>query len=331
MALAHTGALAGGAEAYAALFKHYGVSQVKSLDEMMDAIELFSHTKAASGKKLSVLMESGGERSLVADLSADLDIEFARLSSQTESRLLDVLDEGVQPENPLDAFGTGHDVVGVYRECLKAMDADSDTGVVVLAVDLARDSYLSPAYVEALLQAKDSLHKPLVAMVNLTAGANEELMSTLRSNAVPVLMGTRNALKAIAHWAKFGTGDSLETETPRASGRPSPEILTKLQNQLEKTRDALDEHDSKCLLNAYGLTTTNEIIVDSLKGAVLLDGVRGKKPVSRKALIDAIMRFSTFIADFSDQLSEVDVNPLLVTTDAAVILDTLVIPRRSVT
>ena len=444
MALAHTGALAGGAETYAALFKRYGVCQVHSLDEMMDTVELFSRTRADRGNKLAILMESGGERSLVADLSEDLDLEYASLSADTRSRLAEVLDEGVTPENPLDAFGTGHDVVGVYRECLKAMDANPDTGVVVLAVDLARDSYLSPAYVDAVLQARDELEKPLVGMVNLSAGANQELMTTLRANGVPVLMGTRSALKAIEHWTGFATGNQSPVEKPAGLGRPPPGRLSTLRKELASAAGALDEHESKSLLSHYGLSVTKGLVVEtvedaqaaaeqigfpvalktaapevlhksdvggifldltetsavidayqdltqrcgprvlvqqmagagvemilgmksdpqfgpvllvgmggvfvevyrdvatalapvshdeaerlmvSLKGAPLLEGVRGKTPVSREALIDAIIRFSTFVDDFSAVLSEVDINPLLVTVDAAIVLDALVIPR----
>ena len=38
---AHSGALAGEDATYDALFKYYGVQRVRSLDEMMDTLELF--------------------------------------------------------------------------------------------------------------------------------------------------------------------------------------------------------------------------------------------------------------------------------------------------
>ncbi len=49
----------------------------------------------------------------------------------------------------------GADVVGTYAGCLRALHDDPDTDLLLLAVDLARDSYLSPDYVEAALAVKD--------------------------------------------------------------------------------------------------------------------------------------------------------------------------------
>lgn len=445
MTLAHTGALAGQADTYSALFARYGVCQVHTLDEMMDTVELFSHGRAHMGRHLAVLMESGGERSLVADLSDKLDLDFATLNEDTNTRLKSVLDEGVAPDNPLDAFGTGHDVVKVYRECLKVLDCDPDTGVLVLAVDLARDSYLSPAYVEAVLQAKPNLNHPLIAMVNLSAGANQSLMSELRSNAIPVLMGTGSALKAISHWTRFGTGHHDPSREISLPQRPEQSVRKALRRRLACAPAPLDEHESKRLLTSYGLTCTEEMIVenevqvreaatklgfplvvktaapgilhksdvrgiflnlddpdalirayndlahrfgaralvgrmaqpgvemilgmradpqfgpvmlvgmggifvevyrdvatalapvdaneamhliDSLKGSVLLDGKRGHPRVSRKHLIDAVLKFSSFVSDLGDAISEIDINPLRVTATEAIVLDALIVPKK---
>lgn len=258
MTQAHTGALAGGAQAYAALFEKYGVSQVHSLDEMMDTVELLSRVQAVPKRSLAVLMESGGERSLVADHAAELDLQFARFGEQTHLALQNALDAGVEPDNPLDAFGTGHRVTEVYQECLCAMDTDADTGLLLLAVDLARDSYLSPQYVEAALAVRDSLHKPLVAMVNLSAGAHPGLMQTLRKHGVPVLMGTATGLMAIRHLFEHDNFSKRVETRPAYRGRPSTTLVEEIRAQLCAATAAFDEHQSKTLLGHYGLEVTSE-------------------------------------------------------------------------
>ena len=63
-------------------------------------------------------------------------------------------------------------------------------------------------------------------------------------------------------------------------------------------------------------------------GSVLLDGTRGQAPVSREKLTDAVLKFSGFVDDFAETLAEVDVNPLLVTRDDAIVVDALVIPKK---
>ena len=265
MAQAHTGALAGNAETYEALFDHYGVVHVRTLDEMMDTIELFSRVQHTDGNRIAALMESGGERSLVVDLAQDLNIAFSNFSEQTHSKLEDILEEGVTPANPLDAFGSGHDIERVYSQCLEVMSTDPDTDLVLLAVDLVRDSYLSPMYVNAALTAQPNIDKPLVAMVNLTAGANIELMATLRANNIPVLMGTHSALRALSHLHDFRARtdpDNALRAHAETSSHPSA-LETLAQHQAPLT-----EHDSKLLLCAFGVPVTDETVVANETEAV---------------------------------------------------------------
>jgi len=266
MAQAHTGALAGDAETYEALFRHYGVAQVHSLDEMMDTLELMSQVRRVNGNRVAALMESGGERSLVADLSQDLNIDFAEFDERTTTRLRSIVDDGVQPDNPLDAFGSGHDVERVYTECLEAMDQNPSTSLLLLAVDLVRDSYLSPLYVEAALAALPRLTKPLAAMVNLTAGANTELMAQLRSHGVPVLMGTDTALRAISHLNDFSaiSGDTGSAAPLGGNNAQLPQVRTTIAN----ADAALSEHDSKLVLSTFGLCVTDEVVVGTADAAV---------------------------------------------------------------
>jgi hypothetical protein len=53
-------------------------------------------------------------------------------------------------------------------------------------------------------------------------------------------------------------------------------------------------------------------MLDELRGASLLTGVRGMVARDREALIDAIVRLSWFAHDFSNDIAELDINPLMV-------------------
>ncbi|HZP30062.1 MAG TPA: acetate--CoA ligase family protein [Acidimicrobiia bacterium] len=62
-----------------------------------------------------------------------------------------------------------------------------------------------------------------------------------------------------------------------------------------------------------------------LKGFKLLEGVRGAKPADLEALVDVVMNVQRLALDLSDDVAELDVNPLVVKPRGAVALDALVV------
>ena len=53
-------------------------------------------------------------------------------------------------------------------------------------------------------------------------------------------------------------------------------------------------------------------LLGDLKGAALLDGVRGAPPADRAALAELIANLSRFVADHADLIEEIDLNPVIV-------------------
>src|SRR5688572_10870400 len=67
-----------------------------------------------------------------------------------------------------------------------------------------------------------------------------------------------------------------------------------------------------------------EEMLDELKGAALLRGARGHKPVSREAIVDALLRIGGeggLLLRHEQDISEADINPLVVSEDGAVAVD----------
>ncbi|GGN87990.1 CoA-binding protein [Streptomyces albiflavescens] len=65
-------------------------------------------------------------------------------------------------------------------------------------------------------------------------------------------------------------------------------------------------------------------MLDSIRSAQILRGVRGARPVDRRAIADQILRVSELVADFPE-IAEVDLNPVIVTAEGAVAADIRVI------
>ena len=65
-------------------------------------------------------------------------------------------------------------------------------------------------------------------------------------------------------------------------------------------------------------------MLDELKGAALLDGARGTKPVSRAAIVDALLKIGGeggLLMTHATDIAEADVNPLIVSETGAVAVD----------
>ncbi len=67
--------------------------------------------------------------------------------------------------------------------------------------------------------------------------------------------------------------------------------------------------------------------MESLKGHQILQGVRNKKPVDQEAIIDVLLKVSQLMEDYSEQILEIDINPLIVYEDGIVAADALIITK----
>ena len=67
-----------------------------------------------------------------------------------------------------------------------------------------------------------------------------------------------------------------------------------------------------------------EEMVDELKGAALFRGVRGRRPVSRDAVVDVLLKVGGekgLMMTHGDDIAEADINPIIVSEHAAVAVD----------
>jgi acyl-CoA synthetase (NDP forming) len=68
-----------------------------------------------------------------------------------------------------------------------------------------------------------------------------------------------------------------------------------------------------------------ERMLRELRGFPLLEGARGARPSDRGALVDVIMKVQRMALELSDDVRELDINPLIVRPRGAVALDALVV------
>ncbi len=270
LAQAHTGALAGEDGAYDALFERYGVRRTRSIDEMMDTLELFATGMRTRTNYVSAILDSGGQRALMVDLAEAEGVEFAPITDETVASLAGILDPGLDPVNPLDAWGTGNNAEEIYVTSLLALDGDPSTGLTLFAVDLCPLDDEESFWTKVVGPVKDQLRNPLAFLGHQSAAASEYQMSILRRWGIPCLMGTETGLRAARHILEYSAyqRERNASEAQQPLEVPRPENQSALREQIQGASEPLGEYASKQILEAYGLTATREIQVDTLDDAL---------------------------------------------------------------
>ncbi len=441
LALSHSGAIAGNDAAYQTLFERYGVLQVKSLDELAASALLLSDRRRPSSGGLAAILDSGGERELLIDLADDLGVPFSQISEDTTTVLESQLDHGLEPINPLDAWGTGNEYQAVFEHCWQALMDDEDTAIGVFVADLTSGFYLHESFARICQRVHRRTKKPIAMLTNHIGTDSQDLARRMTDAGIPVLDGTVAGLLAVKNALAYRDFVIRPRIAPPTS--PDPAVTARWRERLAQPV-ALTEREGLDLLSDYGvpvvthreandvegavaageavgypvvlktavpgimhksdvggvalnLADAEEVraaysdlcdrlgpgvlvepmslpqvemalgvvsdpqfgsmvlvagggvfievlgdrqlglvpidapiarrMVDKLKIAPILDGVRGRSPVDKASVVEALVGLSDLATDLGDLIAELDVNPLAVSAEGCVALDALVIPH----
>jgi len=268
MVTAHSGALAGDDAAWEALFDAHGVIRVRDLDEMTDTLELFSvprrpGTRTHGGGGIATVHDSGAERALVADIAEELSVPFAPISKETESRIAEWLDPGLEPGNPLDLWGTGSSTADRFGGALLALADDPEVDAVALCVDMVFEFDDDDSYELALYDTFEQTTKPVALLSNVHSAIDPAGSDRLREAGVPVLEGTRTGLLALRHL--------LEWRDYAARPRISPHAIDPARQKQWVDRLAsgpLTGAESLLLVSDYDIGVTQSMTASDRAGAV---------------------------------------------------------------
>ena len=252
MVTAHSGALAGEHGAFEALFDAYGVLEAHTLEEMADAMELFSTPRRAGvGTGIATLHDSGGERALLVDVAHDLGVPLAQIDDATRTRIQAALDPGLEAANPLDAWGTGIDQDPIFVECLRALHDDPDTAAVAFAVDLTRQGQpYEDGYLQVALDVFASTTKPFCVLSNLASAVAIEEAALLRDAGIPVLEGTASGLTALGMLLRHR--DASAAPASQTPAPVAPEVRDRWRARLAEG-GAFSELEGLRMLADYGV------------------------------------------------------------------------------
>lgn len=209
-AVAHTGSLTGSTHLADALFRECGVIRVDDLDEAGATAAVLAAPRRPAGRGLGVTASSGGECGLVADLAAEAGLTLPDLPPAEREVVAPLLPPFARPANPLDITAVGWGSRKVSRETVLALA--STPGVDVVASVGQASAYVGSLaeygwwpMVEGLGDAARESPVPVVVVSTVT-DVQQELIDALAAQGIPLLAGTRAALRAIAsagRWAEW--------------------------------------------------------------------------------------------------------------------------------
>jgi acetate---CoA ligase (ADP-forming) len=207
-ALAHTGAVAGSMEEFDALAASAGILRVRTLDDIVEAVEYFTHVPLPAGANLGGITFSGALRGLLLDAAAANGLTFPALAPATRKRLEAVLGVGTFIGNPLDSGFAGLGSKDVYIECVSALLDDPAIDILLLQEELPRGpgSERKEANLHAVNALAPRSKKPIVHVTMISHGVNDYARS-LRAQLPNIgfmqeFDKTLRAVRAIATYAQ---------------------------------------------------------------------------------------------------------------------------------
>lgn len=245
IAASHTASLAGRRRAYEALFARCGVAMVNTPAELVETLKLLNQGGALTGNKLVSLSCSGGEASLVADLSEKTSLRFDPFSAEHHQRINSTLTELVTVGNPFDyhTFMWG-DRTATANTFTQVMNGPQDATLLILDTpprpDQQSDSWAVAA--QSLGDAARTTNRRGVVVATLPECVTPGVRAAANETKLVVLQGLQESLTALdaAAWL----GGHLPGELPAPVSMPNK---TKLIN----------ESDAKKLLRQNGVSVPN--------------------------------------------------------------------------
>lgn len=194
--------------------------------------------------------DSGGECELLIDLANDIGVPIAQIGQDTKRLLRRHLEPGLEAVNPLDAWGTGHNAVDIFQQCLSALIDDPDAALGAIVSDMRDGHYHHRNLARVARAVAAKTDKPLVFINDYSLVNHRSLSLELTEAGVPVLDGLREALLAIKHL--FGYREFLaRAHRPLPVGREKSR-RSKWRRRLDKVQQ-LDEVQALALLSDYGI------------------------------------------------------------------------------
>ncbi|MCC6887585.1 MAG: acetate--CoA ligase family protein [Hyphomicrobiales bacterium] len=270
-ALAHTGSLAGSAQAFDAVAGSAGIIRFDSFEDALEAVEYLARLPLPRGRNIAVMTNSGALRSLATEAAERTGAVLATLSAPTQHALCGILEQS-EATNPLDTKRTIP--TRQYVACLETLVDAEEVDVALVAEELPLDDSVERRVsnlraVGPIARRASERGKQVVVFTPLPINPTV-YGRTVRAELpqVPFLRQTERTLRVIDALAQAATrpihsGPFATAPADNATARRWRSKAEKLDRPT-----ALNEVESKALLRDFGIPLPPELVVRTLEEAV---------------------------------------------------------------
>jgi acyl-CoA synthetase (NDP forming) len=217
-AASHSGALAGAAEAYAAVLRQDGAIQVDELTALLETAWVMGRAPRPSGRRVGLVSTSGGAASAATDLLVASGLELARLTETTIAALRRALPEFAHAANPLDLTAEGTFAQSVPHICIAQVAADPGVDIVcVVLTSIAGDDAVRIA--RQIARAAAATAKPVLVTWLIAPELAAEGMRLLVDAGIRVFDEPARMMRAVGHLA------AQRTTTPARPRTAEPRLV----------------------------------------------------------------------------------------------------------
>jgi len=278
-ASSHTGSLAGSDAVNDVIFKKLNLYRPKDLDEMFDALSVFSTCSPMKKDGIAIITNAGGLGVMSADATFEAPyIEAAKLSPETIEGIKKAVPTIAGLTNPIDVRGDAK--AEYFRGAIEAVIKDPSVGGLVI-MGSPLDTADLESIAQIIVEMRDDI--PIPTTCCFAGGAKcERANKILRDGKIPCFPTPDRAVRALSILRGY-TLRKEEVHTPMnaPSVKGGRDVALKVISKAKgEGRKALTEAEGKEIFNAYGMPVPFECVVKSadeaekvggdLKGAVVM-------------------------------------------------------------
>jgi acetyltransferase len=277
-AMSHTGSIAGSDDVLDAAFRRCGVLRVTEIRELFYMADILAKQPRPMGPKLAILTNAGGPGVLATDALVLSGGQIAELSPETISEMDQFLPQHWSHSNPVDILG---DASPERYENAAAVLA-KDPGIDGLLTILTPQAMSDPAgTAKKMIRFSKIQGKPVLAS---WMGGEEidEGKKVLIEAGIPVFPYPDEAAKMFTYMWQYSDNLRQLYETPASTvykpkERGSAKVVSEkiIRHVLKDGRTLLSEHESKQILEAYGIPVVETHVAKNADEAVTLSGKFG--------------------------------------------------------
>ena len=272
----HTGAMAGPDFLYEGIFRQAGIIRVHSIEDLYAHGWALAAQPPLKGRRIGVVTNSGGPGTAISH-NVDLGgLEVPRYSEALQARIRPMIPPHASSANPVDlTFHLDMQVLSTAIPELIMQSGEVD-GMILhgalmsgfmrevyphvreLAGNVPEDRFLAQFRRDLTKTVALPREYGIPLLVSSFFGAGDDYTRAYQENDIPVFDAPEKAARCMASFLRHLEVRNRKPVTEPVAPRRSEAAARIIANAVGKGQKALDEHQAKQVLAAYGLPVTRE-------------------------------------------------------------------------